>query len=98
MGLVSIIQGLIVKQVITLRAMENFECLGDRCSINCCAVNWRIPVDDKTFEKWQAQEDSEVRDYLLSTVEEVNGRLRTMKMNDSKRCVALNSEKLCGIN
>ena len=57
---------------------NNFKCTGDKCPITCC-MEWKISVDDDTFEKWNHTAD------FISYV--------TTK--DDDRVIALNKEHKC---
>lgn len=82
---------------------DRFRCIADQCSFTCCQ-EWRISVDEKTFQKWKGlklqtsnlEEQSHAELTLCDCVEkEESGQI--IKLGKDKKCPFLNEKKLCQI-
>lgn len=88
---------------IKINDYDTFRCIADQCSFTCCQ-EWRIGVDDKTFQKWKGLKlEAKDRDRknqseltLCNCVEkEESGQI--IKLGKDKKCPFLNEKKLCKI-
>lgn len=88
---------------IKINDYDTFRCIADQCSFTCCQ-EWRIGVDDKTFQKWKGLKlEAKERDRknqseltLCNCVEkEESGQI--IKLGKDKKCPFLNEKKLCKI-
>lgn len=88
---------------IKIKDYDTFRCIADQCSFTCCQ-EWRIGVDDKTFQKWKGLKlEAKERDRknqseltLCNCVEkEESGQI--IKLGKDKKCPFLNEKKLCKI-
>ena len=90
-----------MSQIMKRNDYDQFRCIADKCSLSCCQ-EWRIAVDDDTYEKWQGvklgavQYEGEKYDALNlceCTKEDEVGHSVTLKQD--KKCPFLNGQKLC---
>lgn len=72
---------------------DDFQCIAGECSFTCCQ-QWKIAVDEKTYEKWEQKELNGKR--LSETVVQRDG-MRMIGLDGEKKCPFLNHEKLCEI-
>ena len=79
---------------------DSFRCIGADCEDTCCA-GWGIPVDQKTYEKYQNLAACRIADKPLSSLVEINparssaGDFAKIRL-DGERCPALHKD-LCAI-
>ena len=88
---------------IKIKDYDTFRCIADQCSFTCCQ-EWRIGVDEKTFQKWKdlklVAKDRDGKNQseqaLCDGVEkEESGQI--IKLGKDKKCPFLNEKKLCKI-
>lgn len=88
---------------IKINDYDTFRCIADQCSFTCCQ-EWRIGVDEKTFQKWKGlkleAKDADGKNQseltLCDCVEkEESGQI--IKLGKDKKCPFLNEKKLCKI-
>ena len=80
---------------------DNFKCIGGQCIDNCCANNWKIDIDEKTYKKykrlkgqWGKKINSNIR-----KVRSNSNYLQYGKINlKNGACALLSEEKLCTIH
>lgn len=65
---------------------DTFKCTADKCSLTCCQ-EWRIGIDDKTYDKWQKLN-------LCHSVATDDGGYY-IDLQKDKKCPFLNESKLC---
>ena len=80
--------------------VSKFKCDGKICGARCCR-DWRIVVDDETYEKYCLLSDSE-RDKVLSDLDwiedEVEGvDVMVLKLRPDGVCSFLRKDSLCGL-
>jgi hypothetical protein len=79
-----------------LRALDEFRCLADRCTDNCCG-DWRVEVDEKTLRKWQGLPGEE-RAELMSHVDtrrEDGKTVTSFRQTEDGNCCLLGDGGLC---
>ena len=82
------------------QCFDGFRCIGADCEDTCCA-GWGIPVDQKTYEKYQNLSAHQIADKPLSSLVEINparsstGDYAKLRL-EGARCPALH-EDLCAI-
>lgn len=74
---------------------DSFRCKADGCSLTCCQ-EWRIPIDEKTAEKWKEARLDGVPKNLCHYLEKEEDDY-IMTLNEEKKCPFLNNEKLCKV-
>jgi len=87
---------------------EGFQCIGSACEDTCCQA-WTVPVDQATYEKYQALPEGPLRVLVNASVvrTEVSGNAGTgagkarpyaaIRMNEANECPLLTEEKLCRV-
>jgi lysine-N-methylase len=87
---------------------EGFQCIGSACEDTCCQA-WTVPVDEATYEKYQALPEGPLRVLVNASVvrTEVSGNAGTgsgkarpyaaIRMNEANECPLLTEEKLCRV-
>ena len=88
-----------MKEIRTLSALDQFQCLSSACPLTCCQGQWNILIDNETEEKWNSLSDKDGKHQMVNfiTLDEETGK-PVMKKNELLHCGALNSEKLCNIH
>ena len=81
--------------------LKNFYCAGKKCGARCCR-DWRIIVDEDTFEKYSALENSQQEEIFQHTdwVEDENENVDIMilKLREDGVCSWLDeTDCLCGL-
>ena len=73
--------------------VKNFKCDEKKCPANCCSRNWKISVDNETYEKYLQLESSnhELTRHIFSDGDEL------FIKQEGGACPFLNSEGLCSI-
>jgi lysine-N-methylase len=87
---------------------EGFQCIGSACEDTCCQA-WTVPVDQSTYEKYQALPDGPLRVLVNASVvrtEECAGvgsgagnsrPYAAIRMNETNACPLLTEERLCRV-
>jgi lysine-N-methylase len=89
-----------VRRVRQPKYFEGFRCIGADCEDTCCA-GWGIPVDQRTYEKYQSLTSHRIADKPLTTLVEINpagsstGDYAKLRLEGGS-CPALH-EGMCGI-
>jgi lysine-N-methylase len=75
---------------------DEFNCIADKCPMTCC-MQWKIAVDDTTYEEWKS----------VAADEQLEGRLgdyvtyidsdRVIKLKENKKCPFLDKAGLCSL-
>lgn len=39
-------------EIIKMEYFDQFQCLMDKCSDNCCEEKWSISIDEETYQKY----------------------------------------------
>lgn len=80
---------------ISLDFYDEFQCIGNDCNSNCCAVGWNIPIDDETYQKYQ---DIRGRfgQFVRRNLYDKDG-LHLIRMNEKNNCPFLNEDNLCNL-
>jgi len=82
---------------------DTFRCIADQCPYTCCQ-EWRIAVDEKTFQNWKGlklnsvERDGERQPEITlcdCVKKEETGKI--IKLGKDKKCPFLNEKKLCKI-
>lgn len=73
-----------------------FFCDGKKCPANCCCRDWKILIDDETYEKYLNLESSahEITRHIEKNPE---GDGYLIKQNEKNRCPFMNENSLCKI-
>ena len=74
---------------------DAFCCIADQCTFTCCQ-EWKIAVDDDTYEKWKSipcPEGTEQKMLWECTTIKDGGRV--INLNEKKRCPFLKDDELC---
>lgn len=74
---------------------DDFSCIADRCSINCCQ-EWKIEVDKHTKKKWSNLKLKNENKSIDSYVKKKDGT-SIIGLNEKKECPFLNDKKLCNL-
>ena len=83
-----------------LSVLDTFTCLGDKCPEHCC-IEWNIPVDTDTLEKWESLNESDRRYVFDSSSLQDNENstdgesARFLEKDESGYCVMLGGNGLC---
>lgn len=90
-----------MSHIIKTNYYDTFRCSADQCSLTCCQ-EWRIGVDEDTFQKWKGlklnathYEGEEQPEMSLSHRIENDSSGRIITLNQDKKCPFLNKKKLC---
>ena len=80
--------------------VKRFKCDGKLCKARCCR-DWRIVVDDETYEKYCLLGDSE-REKILSRLDWIEDELEdvdvmVLKLREDGVCSFLRKDSLCGL-
>ncbi|MGL4737120.1 MAG: flagellin lysine-N-methylase [Cellulosilyticaceae bacterium] len=75
-----------MKQKIKMNYYDTFRCTADACTMSCCQ-QWRIGVDDETYDVWKTKGLCE------HVGKDDSGHY--MQLNHEKKCPYLTSEQLC---
>lgn len=86
-----------IKQVLELSARKKFKCIGAECPRDCCHGWDSISVDEEVLIKWQNEEDSETKTFLLDSTHKTESGDVVMTESKEKVCLALDENKLCSI-
>ena len=73
--------------------VREFQCDGTVCSSRCCK-NWRVTIDDDTYQKFLALED---RNEILDKLEPLDENVFVVKLKDDGSCPFLDDDLLCRI-
>ena len=76
---------------------DNFACVADRCSLTCCR-EWKIAVDDKTYDKWKRltpPESVKTKNETLDAFVQMKDGGRVICLEENQKCPFLNCDKLC---
>lgn len=79
-----------------LKALEKFVCLGTECPDTCCQGSWLIEIDENAMTKWQALVNTDEREALFGSVQELEDGTRTF-FREYGKCIHLTEEGLCSI-
>lgn len=83
---------------------ERFRCIGSSCEDTCC-VGWNIPIDQATYEKYQAIPsgplrttiDIHIRPAAANAANSDPGQFARIQMPASRQCPFLTEDHLCKI-
>ena len=74
---------------------DQFKCEGKICGSRCCK-GWKVAVDDAIYSKYCNIKDIELRQDILTNVENANDHSRYIKFS-ADRCAFLDDDYLCRI-
>ena len=80
---------------------DDFKCIGGECIDNCCANNWRIDVDEKTYKKYKKLkgEWGKKINSNISRIRKKTNYLQYGKINlKNGKCELLGEQGLCTIH
>ncbi len=83
----------------TLKAIDEFTCIGADCEDNCCK-KWQVQVDPETLDRWQHLAKGSLKDQLLreTTISTLDGeKITSITIKDNGNCYHLDDQGLCGI-
>jgi lysine-N-methylase len=90
---------------LTMRYMQRFECIGDRCEDNCCRSDWVVEIDVVTLGRMKrvtAMHSAEERKRWLGSLQEVEhpktGKMVTAIRARDGKCPMLEGNGLCHIH
>lgn len=72
----------------TLTCFDNFSCIADKCSDNCC-IGWDVELDKKTLTFYA--------DFPAPLKQNIDFKNSKVKMRKDGRCPFLNKDNLCDI-
>lgn len=72
---------------------DNFKCIADKCSDNCC-IGWEIDVDETALEKYQKLQ-SPLGEEIRSCITETEDGSSCFRLSENDRCPFLNKNNLC---
>ena len=72
---------------------DEFQCIADKCSDNCCIGGWEIDIDEDTYERYQ-QMSGETGEKLRSSIIQTEDGDYCFRLIDG-RCPMLTEEGLC---
>lgn len=88
---------------------DKFYCTADKCDFTCCQ-QWKIGVDDNTFEKWKKYNTTDsffeaenmkctgcLSAFSLSEMTHFKDEQRVVKLNSNNKCPYLNNKGLCNV-
>lgn len=73
-----------------------FFCDGKKCPANCCCRDWKILIDDETYEKYLTLESAE-HEITRHLEKNLEGEGYLIKQNEKKCCPFMNENSLCKI-
>lgn len=80
---------------------DDFKCIGGECIDNCCANNWRIDVDKKTYKKYKRLKGQWGKK-INSNIKRVRSNFNYLQFKEinlkNGACALLSEEKLCTIH
>ena len=82
------------KPVIKPDYYDNFHCIADKCQFTCCQ-EWKIAVDDDTYENWIRTEKEQLEAGVLTGSVCYKDDQRVIKLNEHMKCPHLNEDGLC---
>lgn len=82
-------------QGLVLGLYYDFSCMAGQCPSTCCA-GWRIVVDRQDVERFRTLENRQLRENILSNIEERDGQYSFRNGRDG-RCAMLDADGLCRI-
>jgi lysine-N-methylase len=77
-----------------------FKCVGSACRDHCCK-EWEITLDKPTVNQYLKSSVIEIRNIAVNSIEitkKSHDKWAKMKLNDSKTCSFMDSDKLCKIH
>ena len=85
--------------------MSRFSCIGGACEDNCCVGSWNIFVDKKTYLKYRAIDDKELKPALDKVIKRYRGKdasdlqyARFRLRVDGGGCIFLTKEGFCHLH
>ncbi len=75
---------------------DEFQCIADKCSDNCCIGGWEIDIDEDTYERYQ-QMSGETGEKLRSSIIQTEDGDYCFRLIDG-RCPMLTKEGLCVVH
>ena len=75
---------------------DEFQCIADKCSDNCCIGGWEIDIDEDTYERYQ-QMSGETGEKLRSSIIQTEDGDYCFRLIDG-RCPMLTEEGLCVVH
>lgn len=88
---------------IKMNYYDTFRCIADQCDFTCCQ-EWRIGVDEKTFQKWKGlklntvdRDGKNQSELILCDCVEKEEVGQIIKLGEDKKCPFLNEKKLCKV-
>ena len=73
---------------------EKFHCIADLCPMTCCQ-EWKIAVDEDTFEKWKTLEAPGESKHMLTSTTILKEDTCVIGLDSDGKCPFLTEEKLC---
>ena len=75
---------------------DEFQCIADKCSDNCCIGGWEIDIDEDTYQRYQ-QMSGETGEKLRSSIIQTEDGDYCFRLIDG-RCQMLTEEGLCVVH
>ena len=75
---------------------DEFQCIADKCSDNCCIGGWEIDIDEDTYERYQ-QMSGETGEKLRNSIIQTEDGDYCFRLIDG-RCPMLTEEGLCVVH
>ena len=91
------------RQVLQPSYYDKFSCIGGACENSCCARNWNITVDKKTYLKYKSFEDKELQSKLTQHLRRIRGEgasdnnYAQITLEEDNRCPMLLENGLCDL-
>src|SRR5581483_6741317 len=93
-----------VRDVVTMPAyLARFRCIGSACEDSCCQAGWNIPVDRRTYERYQSLADAELgpelRHHIVPLEADASDQdcARIVLRDTDRGCPFLTNDRLCSI-
>ena len=83
-------------QYLQPKYVGKFKCDGRNCPANCCCREWKLIVDDETYEKYLKLESPE-REITKNIISNDEGAGFLIRQAENYRCAFLTAEGLCKI-
>jgi lysine-N-methylase len=88
---------------LTMRYMQRFGCIGDKCEDNCCH-SWTVQIDEPTLKRMKqvtSMHSERERKFWASSLHQIEieegKRVTAMKLRDDGRCPMLEESGLCHV-
>ncbi|MEF9951708.1 MAG: flagellin lysine-N-methylase [Clostridium sp.] len=91
-----------IYNVLEIGGYSDFQCIGPNCEDDCCR-GWNIVVDTNKYIKYKQIKDKKIKDKIVNSIDTKTkyntlNRIGTLKLDNNKRCILQDEDKLCFIH